>query len=258
MIAGTIKNMINFITISCLLVALGWPAVLNIFAYPVSKKLSVKISDYIVRVCAPRVFSILEMYKHFHFIGYKESKEQLPDQFLIISNHQSLIDIPLYMNFMRDKDLRFVAKEELARHVPLVSEMLRAHEHCMIPRHGSPSVAMKTLDTFGARVLKRHQIPVLFPEGTRSKDGSLGTFYAAGFRRLTDAVGLPVAVCVLDGGYKINNVKNIMTKIDNGSYRIKVLKVFPAPHGKEEQVKLLDDAKALIQAQLDEWRSAGK
>lgn len=254
MIIVTIEIMINFITIACLLCALGGASILNILAYPVSKGISIKISDYIVHVCAPRVFKILSFYKNFKFKGDKESKKLLPNQFVILSNHQSLVDIPLYMNFIRDKDLRFVAKAELGRHVPLVSEMLRAHEHCMIPRTGSPSVAMKTIDAFGKRVVERNQIPVIFPEGTRSKDGSLGTFYAAGFRRLTDAANLPVAVCALEGGWRINNLKNIFTNLTNGTYHVKVLKVYPAPHGKEEQMVILNEAKELIQQQLDIWR----
>ena len=247
--------MVNFITICCLVQCVFLPAVANIFAYPVSRTLCLWISHYIVHTDAPRIFAVLEKYKHFHFLGDKESKKQLPGQFLIISNHQSLMDIPLFMNYLRDRELRFVAKDELSRHVPLVSEMLRVQEHCMIPRKGSHAIAMRALDKFGRRVVERNQIPVLFPEGTRSKDGSLGKFYAAGFRRLTDAVHLPVAVCALDGGYRINNMKNLMTNLHYGSYRVKVLKVLPPPETKEEQVAMLDEAKQLIQAQLDAWRS---
>ncbi|MCR5288506.1 MAG: 1-acyl-sn-glycerol-3-phosphate acyltransferase [Treponema sp.] len=247
--------MTSVITLFCFIQVVLLPAIANIFAYPVSKPLCMCISNYIVRVCAHRIFTILSAYKQFRFIGDEESKKMLPEHFLIISNHQSLIDIPLYMNYFRDKELRFVAKAELGRHVPLVSEMLRVQEHCMIPRKGSPSIAMKTLDSFGKRAVERGQIPVLFPEGTRSKDGELGTFYAAGFRRLTDAAHLPVAVCALDGGWRINNLKNIMINLYRGSYRVKVLKVYPAPQNKEEQVAILDEAKQLISDQLKAWRS---
>ncbi|AEE17251.1 lysophospholipid acyltransferase family protein [Treponema brennaborense] len=247
--------MTNFITIGCFLVALGGPAILNIFAYPISRKLSVKISDYIVRVCAPRLFSILSTYKNFKFCGDKNLKSELPEQFLIVSNHQSLLDIPLYMRFLRDKKLRFVAKAELGRHVPLVSEMLRAHEHAMIPRTGSPSVAMKTLDSFAERVVARAQIPVIFPEGTRSRDGNLGSFYAAGFRRLLDRAPMPVAVCALDGGYKVSTLDGIMRKLHNGLYHVKILKIYPAPTSKQEQMRILEESKVLIQRQLDEWRA---
>jgi 1-acyl-sn-glycerol-3-phosphate acyltransferase len=251
-----INLLTNVLSWFCLLVACSWPAVLNIIVYPVSRQLSIRVSEYIVHVCAPRIFSILGTYKNFRFIGYSDHKKELPPQFMIISNHQSLIDIPLYMTFLPGLDLRFVAKDELARHVPLVSEMLRSEEHCMIPRHGSPSLAMKTIDDFGKRVKERNQIPVIFPEGTRSKDGSLGSFYAAGFRRLSESTALPVVVCALDGGYKIGNLKKMMTNLHNGSYRVKIVGILPASHGKEEQVAALDTAKKLIQAQLDAWRAA--
>lgn len=246
--------MSTVLTFCCLLVALVWVAALIIIAYPLSKKLTCRISDYIVKVCAPRVFAILSAYKHFRFIGYREHKAELPQQFLILSNHQSLLDIPLYMNFLRDRDLRFVAKDSLARHVPLVSEMLRVHEHAMIPRRGSPAKAMHILDSFAERVLARGQIPVIFPEGTRSRDGSLGTFYAAGFRRILDRAPMPVAVCALDGGYKISTLDGIIRHLKNGSYRVKILKIYPAPQTKQEQVHILEEGKELIQAQLDEWR----
>lgn len=246
--------MYSFVTLCCLLTAIIPAAVLNIFAYPVSKKWSILISDYIVKVIAPRVFAILNTYRDFHFFGYDESKELLPEHFIIISNHQSLLDIPCYMNFLRDKELRFVAKDNLSRHIPLVSEMLRVHEHCMVPRRGSPMQAMKVIDDFGKRVMEKKQIPVLFPEGTRTKNGDVGKFYSAGFRKLNEATKLPIACCALDGGYQIRDMKNIMSKLQNGCYRVKVLKIYDSPKNKEEEVHILEESRELIQKQLEEWR----
>lgn len=245
----------NFITLSCLIVTILFDSLLNIIFYPFSKKLCLIVSRHISKVDAPRVFAVTHTYKHFDFMSYKDNLDKLPEQFIIMSNHQSLLDIPVYMKFFHHKEVRFVAKDSLERHIPLVSEMLRAEEHCMVPRKGSPTVAMKTIDKFAARVVQRNQIPVIFPEGTRSKDGSLGTFYAAGFRRLTDGSGLPVVVCALDGGWKINNLKTIFKNLHHGYYRVKVVAVYDAPKGKEEQVKILEEGKALIQKQLDEWRA---
>ncbi len=247
----------NIITSCAVVLAVIGSAIGNILAYPISKKLCLAISRYITDVCAIRVFAIMNTYKHFKTICFKDHKEELPENFIIMSNHQSLLDIPLYMKmFHKERNCRFVAKDELARHVPLVSEMLRAEEHCMIPRRGSPSVAMKTIDNFGKRVVERKQVPVIFPEGTRSKDGSLGTFYAAGFRRLCEATKLPVVVCALDGAWKLRGLDTFFENLHNGTYRVKIVGVFPAPNGKEEQVDLLTKGKELIQAQLDEWRKA--
>lgn len=230
------------------------PSILNILAYPVSLKTSVRISNYIVKVLAPRLFAILNCYRHFHFFGYNETKENLPDQFLIISNHQSLLDIPCYMNFFRDKELRFVAKDILERHIPLVSEMLRAQEHCMIPRKGSPMEAMKIVEKFGKRVIERNQIPVLFPEGTRTRNGNVGKFYSAGFRKLNESANLPIVACALDGGYQIRDLRHIMSNLKNGCYRVKVMKVFDPPKTKDEEVYVLEESRRLIQEQLNQWR----
>lgn len=246
--------MSSFITLCCLFWMVTLPAFFNTLAYPVSRRISLKISDYIVKVLAPRVFSILACYKNFHFIGYKDNYELLPEQFLMVSNHQSLFDIPCYINFMRDKDLRFVAKAELGRHIPLVSAVLRTQEHCLISRKVNPVTVMKTMEAFGQRVIAKNQIPVLFPEGTRTKDGNVGKFYSAGFRKLAESTKLPVVVCALDGGWKISNMKTIMTNLRNGSYRVKVLKVYDSPATKEAQLAILEEAPVLIQNQLDEWR----
>ncbi|MCF0241843.1 MAG: 1-acyl-sn-glycerol-3-phosphate acyltransferase [Treponema sp.] len=245
--------MSSAITLICLFSMVALPSLLNTLAYPVSHSLSMCISNYIVKVCAPRLFAVLNCYRHFHFWGYKEGVD-LPENFIILSNHQSLLDIPVYMNFFRDRDVRFVAKDALSRHIPLISEMLRTQEHCMIPRKAKPMEAMKYMDKFGKRVVERNQIPIIFPEGTRTRDGNVGKFYSAGFRKLSESSGLPVAVCALDGGWELRDLPKIMVNLKNGCYRVKVLKVFPCPRTKEEQQQILDESKILIQTQLEKWR----
>lgn len=246
--------MSSFITLLCAVGMLMVPAVINIFCYPVSLRASRFVSEYIVKVLAHRLFAILACYKNLRFEGSKEHLDELPKQFFLISNHQSLFDIAAYMNYLPQYDLRFVAKKELGRHIPLVSEMLRAQKHCLLPRTGSPAVAMKALEKFGKQVVEENQIPILFPEGTRSKDGNLGKFYAAGFRKLAEITNLPVVVCALDGGWKFGNLMNIMRHLENGLYRVKVLKIYPAPKDKAEQVHILDESRELIAKQLEEWR----
>lgn len=247
--------MFSIIALLCLFSAVGPATFLNIIAYPVSKSWCRAISDYIVKVLAPRVFAILHCYMDFHFFGYNESKKILPEQYIILSNHQSLFDIPCYMKFLKEREVRFVAKDNLSRHIPLVSEMLRVQQHCMVPRKGSPMQAMKVIEDFGRRVIKTGQIPILFPEGTRTRDGNVGKFYSAGFRKLNESTGLPVVACALDGGYQIRDLNRIMTNLKNGSYRVKVLKVFDSPKTKEDEVYILEESRRLIQEQLEKWRA---
>ncbi len=246
--------MSGFLTLVCLFSMVIPASFANIIVYPVNKKLSVRISDYIVHVLAPRLFAILYTYKKFHFWGYDEKKSELPENFIIIANHQSLLDIPLFMNYFRDREVRFIAKDALGRHIPLVSEMLRAQEHCLIPRKAKPMEAMRYIFDFGKRVVKRNQIPILFPEGSRTRDGNVGKFFSAGFRQLTESTGLPVVVCALDGGWKLRDLRKLMTNLKHGCYRVKILKVYEAPKTKEDCNTILEEAKDLMQQQIEEWR----
>lgn len=246
--------MSSFLTLVCLFSMVIPASIANIFAYPVSRKLSVRISNYIVRVLAPRLFAILRKYRKFNFWGYDDKKNELPEDFIIISNHQSLLDIPVFMKYFPDKEVRFIAKDALGRHVPLVSEMLRAQEHCLIPRKAKPMEAMRYISDFGKRVIERKQIPILFPEGSRTRDGNVGKFFSAGFRQLTESTGLPVVVCALDGGWKLRDLRKLMTNLKHGCYRVKILRVYEPPKTKEECNKILEESKLLMQQQIEYWR----
>ena len=246
--------MSSFLTLVCLFSMVIPASIANIFAYPVSRKLSVRISNYIVRVLAPRLFAILRKYRKFNFWGYDDKKNELPEDFIIISNHQSLLDIPVFMKYFPDKEVRFIAKDALGRHVPLVSEMLRAQEHCLIPRKAKPMAAMRYISDFGKRVIERKQIPILIPEGSRTRDGNVGKFFSAGFRQLTESTGLPVVVCALDGGWKLRDLRKLMTNLKHGCYRVKVLRVYEPPKTKEECNKILEESKLLMQQQIEYWR----
>lgn len=246
--------MSSFLTLVCLFSMVIPASIANIFAYPVSRKLSVRISNYIVRVLAPRLFAILRKYRKFNFWGYDDKKNELPEDFIIISNHQSLLDIPIFMKYFPDKEVRFIAKDALGRHVPLVSEMLRAQEHCLIPRKAKPMEAMRYISDFGKRVIERKQIPILFPEGSRTRDGNVGKFFSAGFRQLTESTGLPVVVCALDGGWKLRDLRKLMTNLKHGCYRVKILRVYEPPKTKEECNKILEESKLLMQQQIEYWR----
>ncbi|WP_407400931.1 lysophospholipid acyltransferase family protein [Treponema sp.] len=245
--------MLSLITVLCEFGVILPPTLLLCLVYPFSRRAAVAVSNYITCVCARQVFAVLKMYRQFNFLGDYSEMDRLPEQFIVISNHQSLFDIVAYLKFFGGLKARFVAKDNLAK-VPMVGKMLKSQQHCMIPRKGSPSVAMKSIDRFGVNILKKKQYPVIFPEGTRSKDGNLNSFYSAGFRRLVAATRLPVAVCALDGGWKISNMDSIFKNLRRGAYRVKVLKIYDAPKDKEEEKKILEESRELIQNQLDVWR----
>jgi 1-acyl-sn-glycerol-3-phosphate acyltransferase len=244
----------SVLVISCLVVSLGWVAFVSSVFYSIDVRLSRRFNRFVTRHCSRRFFALFSAWMDFRFAGESNLLADLPPQYLIMSNHQSLFDIPLYMKFLDPDRLRFVAKAELGHHVPIVSAMLKSDEHCLVQRTGSPSKAMKAMDGFAERVLSHNWIPVIFPEGTRSVDGELGTFHPAGFRRFLDRAPMPVVVCAVEGGWRISSLRDLAGNLKGGFYRIKLLKIYPAPSGKAEQLRILEEGKALIQAQLSSWR----
>ena len=242
-----------FCIVCCIGALIGW-ALINRVAYAVYRPWCKKINTHIATVVSHRLFSIFSTYLNFRFVGDYSLFPELPEQYLLISNHQSILDIVVYMNYLGGKRVRFVAKKELADHVPLVSVMLKSDEHCLVQRTGSPSQAMRAMDAFAVRVQRNNWIPVLFPEGTRSRDGNVGTFHSAGFRRFISKAPMPVVVAAVDGGWNIASILRLATNLRGGAYRVKALKVYPAPETKEAQLKILEEGKALIQEQLAQWR----
>lgn len=238
----------------CVAQMVAFIAIINRIAYVFNKRLTLRFNRYIVRDKPRQLFALFATYLDFHFAGDYSKVPTLPEQYLLLSNHQSLLDIPLYMRYLDPVRLRFVAKAELGRHVPAVSLVLRSDEHCLVPRTGSPAKAMLEIDRFAKRVKEKNWIPVLFPEGTRSRDGNLRTFHPAGFRRIQEQFPLPVAICAVEGGWNIHSLFDMVRNLKGGMYRVAVIKVFPAPMNKTEQMKILEEGKALIQAQLESWR----
>jgi len=110
---------------------------------------------------------------------------------VIMSNHQSQLDIPCLVVTM-NRRIGFVAKRELSR-VPVLNYFMHQLGCVIIDRsdgRGAQQVLEKAAREMGANPL------VVFPEGTRSKDGQLLPIKQGGCRLaiLADAVILPVYI----------------------------------------------------------------
>lgn len=242
------------IAIACVVSILLNYSLLNSIFYVINKKWCYYLNRQICKQAPKRILACLRIYANFRFKPDYATLKDLPPQYLIISNHQSLLDILIFYAFLDADRVKFIAKSGLGGHVPLISVMLKTDGHCMIERTGHTTQVMTLLDKFSDRILQNNWLPLIFPEGTRSKTGKLGTFHAAGFRRLASNLNLPVVVFALDGGVQIGTLKKSLTNLKDEIYKIKALKVYPPPVTKQEQVAVLEDSKAVIQKQLDEWQ----
>lgn len=181
---------------------------------------------------------------------------ELPRTFLLVSNHQSLADIPVLIYCFPGHSLRFVTKRELAYGIPMVSLFLRRGGHALVSRKGDYRQGRRELVRL-AGLSPTGISPAVFPEGTRSRTGALRAFYSGAFRILLERAPLPVLSVAIDGGYPISRLTRVFVNLGKTHYRIKPLSLYPPPRGKRETLDLLAKVETEIRGQLRAWRDGG-
>ncbi|WJJ97179.1 1-acyl-sn-glycerol-3-phosphate acyltransferase [Algibacter luteus] len=116
---------------------------------------------------------------------------------IIVANHQSLHDIYPLTWYMRKHHPKFISKIELGRGIPSVSYNLRHGGAALIDRK-NPRQSLPALMKFGEYIEKNNYAAVIFPEGTRSKDGTPKPFQTKGldilFKKIPSALVVPVSI----------------------------------------------------------------
>lgn len=127
-------------------------------------------------------------------------RENMPPQgtpMCIIANHQSLMDVVAIVAHCGVTP-GFIAKKELM-YIPVIASYMRALQCVMLDRK-SPKSAIASISQ-GVDKIKQGVPIVVFPEGTRSRNGQLGSFKAGSLKLATRAKALIVPI-VLSGGRK--------------------------------------------------------
>jgi len=114
---------------------------------------------------------------------------------ILVTNHQSVVDIPLVLAAF-DRDIRFLAKQELGR-IPMFGRSMRAAGNLFVDRE-DPRDAVRVIREAGG-AMRRGAMIVIFPEGTRSSDGSIGEFKPGAFF-IARKTGAPLVPVFIGGG----------------------------------------------------------
>ena len=117
---------------------------------------------------------------------------------LFVSNHDGYGDIPAYMAAIKDKQLGFVAKEELAK-IPLFSKWIVRIRSLMLLRD-DPRLALKVFSE-GEDMLRRGFSLAIFPEGTRAKGQEMKPFQK-GSLRMAFRTGVPIVPIATRGSWE--------------------------------------------------------
>jgi 1-acyl-sn-glycerol-3-phosphate acyltransferase len=112
--------------------------------------------------------------------------------YVFASNHQSIYDIPIVFTAL-PLQLRIVAKDSLGR-FPFLGWHLRRTGHLLVDRKNPGAGIVKKM----ARLVRGARSLIVFPEGTRSVDGTVAPFKGGMFLVAIDA-GLPIVPVSIAG-----------------------------------------------------------
>jgi 1-acyl-sn-glycerol-3-phosphate acyltransferase len=162
-----------FMFFICLFHPIQWIC-FNIFGYQAHKK-SVDVLSF---------FSVHTLF----FLLSKaeiENRELIPEgqPLIFVANHQGVFDIVAMGWFLRKFHLKYVSKIELGKGIPSISYNLNHGGSVLIDRH-DPKQALPALKKMGEYIETTHRSVVIYPEGTRTRDGKPKPFAASGLKIL--------------------------------------------------------------------------
>jgi 1-acyl-sn-glycerol-3-phosphate acyltransferase len=172
---------------------------------------------------------------------------------VLIANHQSMFDIPIFGALLFSNYPKYVSKRELARWIPSISYNLRRGGNALIDR-GDRVMAERAIRELGARSQERGVSVVIYPEGTRARSGELANFRPAGTLALLEAApDLDVVPVAIDGSWHL--LQDNLFPVPFGT-RIRIRFADPIRRGEGATgPQILEHARSEIDRTLRRWRS---
>lgn len=179
----------------------------NIFGNKAHDK-SVAILNYCLMKCTLLLGTSVK------FKGFNNIPTDRP--LLIVSNHQSMWDIPPVIWIMRKNHPKYIAKASLAKFIPSISYNLKYGGSISIDRKDREGSISK-IKEFAAFIKKENFSICIYPEGTRSRDGKVKEFKTSGLESILEIIpDILVAPIAIKNTGKIDNMgkfnKNIGIK----------------------------------------------
>jgi 1-acyl-sn-glycerol-3-phosphate acyltransferase len=166
--------------------------------------------------------------------------------YVLAANHQSIYDIPILFASL-PLQLRIVAKASLGS-FPFLGWHLQRTGHLLVDRK-KPGADI--VDKMKRLVSESHSL-IVFPEGTRSVDGTVGRFKKGSFLVAIDA-GLPIVPVSVSGSRHVMTKGQLMVR--PGDVRVTIHEPLPtADVRRQDVIEFGNRVRAIVRSGVDEPR----
>ena len=160
--------------------------------------------------------------------------------YIYMANHQSNFDIPVLLGYL-PVQFRWLAKAELFK-IPVFGRAMLGAGYVKIDRFDQQS-AFKSIDEAAQR-MKNGVSVMIFPEGTRSRDGNIRPFKKGGFVMAVDS-GIPIVPVILKGTRSIMAKSSLQIK--RGAVEMQIARpIHTAGYSRETKEDLMGKVRTVI------------
>jgi len=171
---------------------------------------------------------------------------------VVIMNHQSVLDVLVGVRVNPGDLMLIPTRRRYAWGVPGFSPFVRLAGYPLISqtRKGLKD-DLRELEHAAERCRRGEASFLVFPEGHRSKDGSILPFMTRGLRIVLSRAPLPVYAVVADGMWHVRTLADMFTKVAGSHIQIRVIGPFQPPpveseipafleHVREQMIRMLE------------------
>lgn len=169
---------------------------------------------------------------------YGRENLKADESYVFCANHQGIFDVFIIYGYL-NRNFKWLMKSSL-RKAPLVGAACAAANHIFIDKSG-PKKIQESNDRARA-VLRGGMSMVIFPEGSRSWDGSMQQYRRGAFA-IADELQLPIVPLTINGSFKVLPRQKGISFLHHAPLSLTIHKpIYPTGQGKDHIAKLADES----------------
>ncbi len=158
-----------------------------------------------------------------------------PENRLVIMNHQSLMDIIIGIRASPGNLTLIPTRRRYAWGIPGISMFVRLARYPLISQtRKSIRADLAVLEEAAERCRRKEVSLLIFPEGHRTKDGTILPFMTRGLRIVLSRAPLPVYCIVADGMWQVRTLADTARRVAGSSVHVRIIGPFQPPAEESE------------------------